>query len=787
MCQYSDIKSHPDLPLEKHLQQVKEIVLELLENKKVSFAFLGIGKEHLKALIEKAALLHDIGKATTFFQERIRTGKEWPNGEHWHTGLSTILAYEPLINYCKENKLNETLALAPLLAILYHHSELSRNLPNDSVMENRLNAFKGEIINSQPLREFGLTDNVNSLNPTGIDCGIEDLFSDISSFTDEQKIEFRLLTLFIYSLLLEADKAYLAVKDKSLYQRKPIAIDSDTVDLYKAEKFKNKRASINKDRENAYNEVLSTLDDIDLNNHIYSLTLPTGMGKTLLAASWAIKLRNKIQNDLGFVPQVIVALPFLSIIDQTANEYENFLKNPSEEWFLRTHSLSSFEFNGYEPNTAEFFVNIWKSQIIMTTFDQLLYAFLSFQPKYLMRFHNLLNSIMIMDEVQALPPHLWHPFSTFIKYITDIGNSYILLMSATQPQFIESAKELVPTLKIGEPVKGVERYFEKLSRYRLLLKHKETMTIDDFINNLIEALHKNGEDKIMIVLNTRDSAKRVYQSLKNVAGDRETYFLSSYVIPAERLKRIDKIKNSKRALVITTQCIEAGVDIDMDYIIRDFGPLDSIIQVAGRCNREGEKATKTVEIVRLYDPNAVSNFCPSGEFNAMVYDRLSIDATADILNKEAKSNEILESKVFSIARQYFNELRRKDLGSNRTQCLLDFSYKYLKNGKHHDFNIKSELRGELRQYNLIVENSVPELRDEIEQIFGEDLDRWERRRRLKGLASKIAMNSISVNAYKFNPDDISDKGKGNFYFLKSQYYDEEIGFNYQTPKGTIII
>lgn len=157
------------------------------------------------------------------------------------------------------------------------------------------------------------------------------------------------------------------------------------------------------------------------------------------------------------------------------------------------------------------------------------------------------------------------------------------------------------------------------------------------------------------------------------------------------------------------------------------------------------------------------------------------------MNKEAKSNEILESKVFSIARQYFNELRRKDLGSNRTQCLLDFSYKYLKNGKHHDFNIKSELRGELRQYNLIVENSVPELRDEIEQIFGEDLDRWERRRRLKGLASKIAMNSISVNAYKFNPDDISDKGKGNFYFLKSQYYDEEIGFNYQTPKGTIII
>lgn len=786
MCQYSDIKSHPDLPIEKHLQQVKEIAVELLENKKVNFSSLGIGKEHLKALIEKATLFHDMGKATAYFQERIRTGRKWPNGEHWHTGLSALLAYKPLISYCKENNLNEVIALAPLLAILYHHSELSKNLPNDSAMEDRLKTFKRELLNSTTLIEAGLIGDIDSLNPVGIDCSIEDLFSDMSSFSDKQKIEFRLLTLFIFSLLLEADKAYLAVKDKSLYQRQPIAIDSDTIDIYKAEKFKNKKASINKDRENAYNEVLATLDGIDLNKHIYSLTLPTGMGKTLLAASWAIKLRNRVQKDLGFVPQVIVALPFLSIIDQTANEYEKFLKNPSEELFLKTHSLSSLEFNGYEPNTAEFFVNIWKSQIIITTFDQLLYAFLSFQPKYLMRFHNLFNSIIIMDEVQALPPHLWHPFSTFIKHITDMGSSYILLMSATQPQFIESAKELVPTLKVETSFKGTERYFEKLCRYMLLLNHKEAITMDDFINNLIETLPKNREDKIMIVLNTRDSAKRIYQRLKKIAGDRETYFLSSYVIPAERLVRIEKIKNSKRALVVTTQCIEAGVDIDMDFIIRDFSPLDSIIQVAGRCNREGEKATKTVEIVRLYDPNAVSSFCPSGEFSSMVYDRLALDATADILDK-AGSNVIEENNMFDLARHFFNELRRKDLGSNRTQCLMDFSHKYLRNGMQHDFDIKSELRGELRQYNLIVENSVPGLRNEIEQIFSDDLDRWERRRRLKGLASKIAMNSISVNAYKFNPDDIADKGKGNFYFLESQYYDEEIGFNYQTPKGTIII
>jgi CRISPR-associated endonuclease/helicase Cas3 len=762
------------------------VAVGLLENKSVIFKSLGLTKEHLRALVARTALFHDLGKATTYFQERLETGRRMPNGEHWHTGLSTILAYKPFLVYCRENHLDESIALAPLLAILYHHSELSKDLPNDSIMGDRLKALKKGILELQNLKEVGLSNEVDLLNPIEIDCCMEDLFSNMSVFTNEQRTEFRLLTLFIYSMLLEADKAYLAVKDKGLYQRSPIPIDSDTIDTHKAKVFWGKETNINRDRERAYKEVMEGLGNLDLNNRLYSLTLPTGMGKTLLAASWAIKLRNKIQNNLGFTPQIIVALPFLSIIDQSAREYEKFLGNPGEELFLKTHSLSSFEFNGYEPNTAEFFVNIWKSQIIMTTFDQLLYALFSFRPKYLMRFHNLLNSIIIMDEAQALPPHLWHPFSTFMRHITDIGKSYLLVMSATQPQFLENAIELIPMITDGISRKGPERYFKNFSRYKLLLKHKEIRSLDNFVGELKDKLRGIKEEKIMIVLNTRDSAKRVYEELKTAAQSRETYFLSSYVIPAERLDRIEKIRKSKRVLVISTQCIEAGVDIDMDYVIRDFGPLDSIIQVAGRCNREGEKGTKIVEVVRLYDREAVSNFCPTGEFNAMVYDRLSIDATRDILDK-CLGNEIMESEVFDLSRKYFFEIRRKDLGKKRTECLIDFSHKYIRNGKERTFDIRAELRGELIQYNLIVEKYVPGLRKEIEEIFKKDMDRWERRRKLKNLSGKIAMNSISVNAYKFNPGDMAEKGKGDFYFLDSRYYDGEIGFNFHSPPGTYIV
>lgn len=786
MSQCFNIKSHQGLFLTDHLAQVCEIALNLLETKHLCFPRLGLSRVHLEGFVKRAAMFHDLGKATTFFETRLFTGKKGPNGEHRHTGLSALFAFRPLLDYCKENNIAEVVALASLMAILLHHSDFKKEMPCDPVMDTRLAAFKKDILSYKAFNDLGLVDSTPFPNPIEVDCAFEDLYIELSLLSDDEKAEFRLLALFVYSLLLEADKAYLAVKERYLYQRKAIPINSNIVDKYKKKTFRNRKANINRNREKAYAEIVGKIKTLDLDTHIYTLTLPTGMGKTLLAASWAMKLRDRVTKERGISPQVIVALPFLSITDQSAKEYESFLGGPNEELFLKSHSLSPFNFNGYEANTAEFFVNIWKSQIIMTTFDQLLFSFLSFKPKHLMRFHNLLNSIIVMDEIQSLPPHLWHPFSTFVTYMTSIGNIYLLLMSATQPKIIKGATELVPSIMEDGKKKGPERYFENLFRYQLLLKHKNIKEIDDFIEEMVERLPTIRYKKIMIVLNTRDSAKRVFKSLKHVSGERDTIFLSSYVIPSERLDRIKRVKKSKQVLVVTTQCIEAGVDIDMDYVIRDFGPLDAIIQVAGRCNREGQNPKGTVEIVKLYDSDAISSFCPSGQFSAMVYDPLSLDATSKILD-ELETDIIPENQILQLTVRYFNELQRKDLGESRTQCLLDFSHKYRKGGKGHQFNIREELRGSLKQYSLIVDRNDPDLRHDINMALEESGERWERRRKLKALSARIASNSISVNAYKFDPNVIATKGRGDFYYLDPQYYDFELGFNYDTPKGVYII
>ena len=781
----SKIRSHPDLFLEQHLAQVGKVAVDLVRATPIDFRSLGVSKDHLTELALRTAIFHDIGKATEFFKRRLETGWKGPNGEHEHAQLSAVLAQAPLAMFCQTVSLPPWVALGPLMAIAGHHSSISADIPNDLVMSDRIQALLPELYSLPDLYGITFSELKRDPDPVAIACAIEDLQSELHILDSWQRRDFRLLTLLLYSVLLEADKAFLAVDDPQFYDRKRLTLSPATVDNYRT-RFQKPATELHRIREGAYAEVMEQIDFLDLQKQrLFSLTLPTGTGKTLLAASWALKVREKLRLQTGYTPQIIVAMPFLSIIDQTAQVYSEVFNQPAEDILLVNHSLASWDFKGYEADTAEFFVRIWKAEIVITTFDQLLFAIFGLKAKHLMRFHNLTNAILIFDEVQALPPHLWDLFTKFLSRLAEIGGTYVLVMSATQPGFLETATELVPSIETKNGVKGPERYFERLNRYMLRLKHGQSEELCFFIESLRLRLGTMEENKVLIVLNTRDSARQVYEQLRDYAGDRECYFLSSYVTPAERLGRIQRIKSSQRVFVVSTQCIEAGVDVDMDYVIRDFGPLDSIIQVAGRCNREGQLATRSVEIVRLKDPDSMSVFCPTGEFHSMVYHELAIRATMCALGTGGK-DDVSEPMVYAMARDYFNEIRKtRDLGIDRTQCLLDFSHHYRVGGKERDFDIRRELRGDMKQYTLIVEEQAPYLREQIGQAMAR-ADRWDRRRALKQLSQSIARHSISVNAYKFAPEDIAERGEGDFWYLRPGYYDKNVGFAYQR-KGWVIV
>jgi CRISPR-associated endonuclease/helicase Cas3 len=342
-------------------------------------------------------------------------------------------------------------------------------------------------------------------------------------------------------------------------------------------------------------------------------------------------------------------------------------------------------------------------------------------------------------------------------------------MSATQPGFFPGAIERVPEH---------QSYFSRRKRVNVSVNPNK-ITIDEFIDNLPQKLNKLYDKSIMIVLNTRPSSKKVYETVRKAIDEgnikkRPIVYLSSYVAPAQRIKRvnlIDKyIKKYKNPLIISTQCIEAGVDIDVDYVIRDWAPLDSIFQVCGRCNRNGKKDIGIVEIVHLISDN-------NSSYAHQVYDDKLLECTAFSLNNATK---LCEDKFYNYGDSYFQYVRER-LGHSMkvVEAFATYNHKYT-NGKDETIvNIKKLLRGDEWQEQFIVLSLDNELAQKIKNAL-EIEDRWERRYALKRLAKRIAENSINVRFEKWmpnRPDDFADYKIGNFWIINEQFYDKEgVGF-----------
>lgn len=758
--------SHPNLYLSEHIHQVNTAMDAILnrhqqniQNRYLNFA----------DIISKLAQLHDTGKGGTAFQKYIQAPDSF-RGDRLakaHTPLSLILTlamaikegWEPLV------------ALALAQAVNGHHAglatrgELDERLYSDdiaSVLKSQLSTLDLlELENETGLR---LSDLALDKSPWLLAADfIEGCWEKIDTLKTTEAINYRLWVQLLFSILLEADKAFLAVSNPELYiDHKPVYFSPGLVDVFVKDQDD---APINSLRQKARKEVLSNLKNRP-DSKIATVTLPTGIGKTATAASWALTLRERLGGD-GFSPKIIIVLPFLSIIDQTETVYRKLLgiDKGKGEMLLPCHSLSD---RVYDPemdgNTSDFFIDTWRSEVIITTYDQFLMALMDKKARYQMRFHNLYDSLIIMDEVQTLPCKLWDPLDHIFKALVEEGNSRILAMSATLPGFLLNATELVSNYK---------DYFRQFGRYRLLLQHSKAQTLDVFAASLCRRLpdwKKEGQ-RVLITLNTRKSAREVRDRLEE-AGARPIYFLSADVTPRDRMAAINAIKENKPCIVVSTQCIEAGVDIDLDLVIRDFAPLDSIIQVAGRCNRNSKKSRCDVEVVALTNSRG-RLFC-----DIMGYDTIHLQETRKVL---ASSEEILEEDIVDICCQYFAALSiKKDTGVDLTESFARWK----------DMpSVRELLRGkEQEQYHLLVIEQDPELKNELESVIKIN-DRWKRRRALKLLAGRIAQVTVSVFANRgFEPDDIAYKC-GNEWLLREGFYSSERGLELppNLSGGTLIL
>jgi len=761
---FSKLYSHPGKALEDHLIGVADLSGLFLSDKSSEV------RKKLYRVCRVVALAHDIGKATKYFQDYLNADDNEKeqlkrSKETWHSLFSSVCAYY----LTKELSLpNELYPVFAFLAIRRHHGNL-RDVRDDILFDNS----DAELLHKQvdSIADEGFSVLCSKLHSAGLPLLLnKKIISQwIDGFAGESgQIKKYLrnmnngvsnyITLnLIYSILLDADKSEVVVKNQTAFSRREFNSAEWVTNYKKQTVFP--ESPVNILREKAYSETLN--HDIDLNKKIYSLNLPTGLGKTLTSLSFALKLKEVIKSNNGVEPRIVYALPFLSIIDQNLEIFESVIKanniEPDTSILLKHHHLIEvfYEKEGdeFESDEAKILIEGWNAEIIVTTFIQFFHTLISNKNRSIRKFHRLANSVIILDEVQSIPVKYWLLLRNILIALSEMLNAYIIFVTATEPLIFER-RETIGLL-------NKDYYFNALDRVTM----KPLLNIPMTINSLSNTFDLSGEKTHLFIFNTITSAKDFYNLIKD-KGITITY-LSTHLIPKERLKRIKEIKEKKYKVVVTTQLVEAGVDIDFDVVVRDMAPLDSINQAAGRCNRNGKNKGE-VYIIVLKDNE-------DKKYASYIYDPVLLDITEKILSA---NEEIEESKFLELIDHYYkktDEKKTQDESRNLLEAITKLRY-------DSGDNLKS-----ISDFKLIDED-YPKM-DVFIELDDEAAKIWEKYINLKKITDlflrKKIFDFIKADFYQYVisvPMNIKNRPPmvGQIGYVKqailNDYYDNETGF-----------
>lgn len=331
----------------------------------------------------------------------------------------------------------------------------------------------------------------------------------------------------------------------------------------------------------------------------YTLTVPTGGGKTL--ASLRFALHHASQRKLD---HIIYVIPFTSIIEQNAQVVRDILE-PIEESadqgkiVLEHHSNITPEQQTWR---EKILCENWDAPVIYTTMVQLLEALFGAGTRGARRMHQLANAVLIFDEVQTLPIKCTHLFNNAINFLTEQCNSTVVLCTATQPLLhkVAAEKGAIRLAEQHEIMPDVQQLFADLKRVDVRDQRKSGgWDVAEVAQLALDELARAGS--CLVIVNTKRAAQAIFEQCHTQVDQGEAFHLSTDMCPAHRKDELTKVRarlaSGLPTLCISTQLIEAGVDVDFGVVIRYLAGLDSIAQAAGRCNRNGRPAPGIVHIV----------------------------------------------------------------------------------------------------------------------------------------------------------------------------------------------
>lgn len=792
------LRSHPDKLLFRHLSNVGNKSSSTSKEKSLSLEKFGIDENTFSKITYLIGISHDFGKGTEYFQRYLletnpSIQRSLKNKKEYHHGLiSAIFTYYILKKYVDSLNDKNILEYTPIIGYLVvkrHHGNLKdaedeiRELIDEDTLEiidlqiKSLDAHELKTIYEKLLYGYDISFDIDTFwneYRSIINEILKNRRKFIKLLLLEQFTGYYLITLTLYSILINSDK----IDASSIDVSSEIEISPELVDKYKVEKgFQNNKGIMNKVRNEVYGEVTESIEKLDLNKKIYSISVPTGSGKTLTSLSFALKLKARLREEKRIKAKIIYSLPFLSIIDQNYDVFEDVFKivetaNPSEEVLLKHHHLADIFYRTQDDEEFEglkglFLIEGWNAEIIVTTFVQFFHTIVSNKNRSLRKFHTIANSIVILDEIQSIPHKYWLLLKQIISGFAEYFNTYFIFVTATQPLIFDPEKG-----EIVELVKNKDTYFREFDRVKLDI-NLNPMDMDHF-KEIIESEVKNNSDKdFLFVLNTVKSSLEVFNHLKNLELENsDYYYLSTNIIPKERLTKIKKIKeeSENRKIIVSTQLIEAGVDIDVDVVYRDFATIDSINQVSGRCNRNSSKSSRgQVNIVILKDERK--------EFHRYIYSSFLIDKTKEVL-KDLPS-EIYEKDLLFLNNNYFRKVKdtsSEDESKELLSYINELKFKTLTS----DFRLIDDKTG-YEKIDVFVENDkeAAEIWKEylVMKSLKNPLDRKE-----KFLSIRKTFNEyiISVPKKDFSCEELEDLNIGYIPFEQiKHYYDPETGFVFE--------
>lgn len=591
--------------VEEHSHHVRQIA-EWIGSK--------IGVRHITGL---AGMLHDAGKFSNKFANYILSAVQNPDNPPKRGSVDHSTAGGQLLDrFIKSGPLDKNLyMLAEVVgnAIISHHAYLHDYISPDAespylarIQEKQIDdldhitdCFHRRVMDKEQFRQY-------------VESAARELAEYLGKPSSEDgRSRLMFLTKYVFSALIDADRT-----DTRLFEEdKAWSPETGKTELFsdyygklldKLEQLDKRSGSDRQSKINEYRLLMSESCDkfAAHSSDIYRLSIPTGGGKTLSSFRYALKHALIHQKE-----RVIYIVPYTTIIEQNADEVRKIVRD--DEGVLEHHSNVVDDLHAFDDEWADGLADSnqklklardnWDVPIIFTTMVQFLNVFYAHGSQNIRRLHNLSRAVIVFDEVQKVPVHCVSLFNRALNFLKDFCGCSIVLCTATQPalDYVEH--------KLNIPAKAdmVPRTPEMASVFRRVEvidrasgETFDTEKLATFVRDRVEEL-----SNVLVILNTRTVVRKLYERLKEQlqGEDCSVYHLSTTMCAAHRSAKLqeirDRLERNEKLVCVSTQLIEAGVDISFNCVIRSLAGLDSIAQAAGRCNRHGRDPIRPVYLI----------------------------------------------------------------------------------------------------------------------------------------------------------------------------------------------